>query len=137
MIIELTGEVHVDLPPDQAYPYFTAEGERRWVDHWDPHYPAGEVSEQIGTVFVTGPTTWIIVDAEPGRYVRYARTTSGHRAGLVSVRLAPSEGGTTATVTYSLTALTEEAAADLDGFAAGYRAMLSSWEHDIAASLGG
>lgn len=133
----LTGEVHVDLPPDRAWVLFTPEGERRWVDHWDPQYPAGAVSEEVGTVFVTGPTTWIILDFEPGRRVRYARTTPGDRAGLVEVAFAPDETGTTATVTYALTALSADAAAELESFTAGYPAFLASWQRLIAASLGG
>ncbi len=137
MSIELTGEVRVDLPPDKAWILFTPEGERSWVEGWDPHYPAGEVSEQVGTVFLTGPIVWVVVDFEPGRFVRYARTTPGDRAGLVTVSFRADAEGTIATVTYTLAALSGSAAADLDTFAAGYPEFLASWERMIAASLGG
>jgi hypothetical protein len=134
--VELTGEVLVDLPPEAAYTYFTPEGERTWADHWDPQYPAGDTDDTaVGTVFITGTTTWIVLDAEPGRFVRYARTTPGDRAGLVSVSLAGTPEQTRATVTYTLTALTEAARAGLDEFAAHYPAFLDSWQHAIADSL--
>jgi hypothetical protein len=138
MTVELTGEVLVDRPPEAAYTYFAPEGERSWAGHWDPHYPAGDVDDTaVGTVFVTGPTTWIVLDAEPGRFVRYARTTPGDRAGLVSVSLAGAPEQTRATVTYKLTALTEDARSGLDEFAASYPAFLAAWQDAIAASLGG
>ena len=137
MSTELTGEVRVDLPLDQAWILFTPEGERSWVDGWDPHYPGGVVTERPGTVFLTGPIVWVIVDFEPGRLVRYARTTPGDRAGLVTVRFAVDGAATTATVSYSLAALSASAAADLETFAAGYPEFLASWERAIAASLGG
>ncbi len=138
MTVELTGEVLVDLPPQQAYTYFTPEGERTWAGgHWDPQYPAGLTDDtEVGTVFVTGATTWIVLDAEPGRFVRYARTTPGDRAGLVAVSLTGTPERTRATVTYTLTALSEEARTGLDEFAAGYPAFLASWQEAIAASLG-
>ena len=138
MITELTGEVRVDLPLDQAWVLFTPEGERSWVEGWDPHYPGGVVSEQPGAVFLTGPIVWVVVDFDPGRLVRYARTTPGDRAGLVTVTFrAEAEATTVATVTYALAALSASAARDLETFAAGYDEFLASWERMIAASLGG
>lgn len=138
MTVHLIGEVLVDLPPRQAYTYFTPEGERTWAGgHWDPQYPAGLTDDTaVSTVFVTGPTTWIVLDAEPGRFVRYARTTPGDRAGLVSVSLIGTPDQTRVTVTYTLTALNEAARTGLDEFAAGYPAFLASWQDAIAASLG-
>ena len=138
MSTEVTGQVRVDLPPDRAWILFTPEGERSWVDGWDPHYPGGVVSEHPGTVFLTGPIVWVVVDFEPGRLVRYARTTPGDRAGLVTVTFEAGDGGTTiATVTYTLAALSASATEDLKTFAAGYPEFLASWERAIAASLGG
>ena len=36
--IERTGVVAMDLPFAEAFPLFSAEGERRWVAGWDPCY---------------------------------------------------------------------------------------------------
>ena len=59
--VVLRGTVRVALPPDEALALFTAEGERSWVPGWDPTYPAGGDDREVGTVFVTGETTWIVI----------------------------------------------------------------------------
>ncbi|MCO5974536.1 hypothetical protein [Actinoallomurus soli] len=141
----LTGTVRVGLPPAEAFRLFTPVGERDWVDGWDPRFPvpAGDDTAP-GTVFETTDhgrtTTWVVTGREPGRAVAYARVTPGDRAGTVSVVLEGADGGdgggTAATVTYELTALTEAAREDLRAFAAGYPAFLRSWEEAIADALG-
>lgn len=35
-----SAEITVRLPRDQTMALFTAEGERRWAEGWDPRYPA-------------------------------------------------------------------------------------------------
>lgn len=46
--------ITVPLPAGEAMPLFTARGERRWVEEWDPEFPAGEPSEEDpGTVWIT------------------------------------------------------------------------------------
>ena len=121
-----TGSIHVALPPERAAALFTPEGERAWARGWAPEYPAGAG----GPVFTThdGDTVWVALGD-----LRYARVTPGVQAGTVSVRLAAEGGGTRADVTYDLTALSEHA--DLAAFAAGFDAMLATWERDIAAAL--
>ncbi|HET7566772.1 MAG TPA: SRPBCC family protein [Gaiellaceae bacterium] len=131
----LTGSVPVPLPPDEAFPLFTPEGERAWAHGWDPRYPAGDALEE-GLVFVTGDTVWTVLRLDPGRAVEYSRVTPGDRAGRVAVRCEPDgAGGTTATVEYDLTALRPEANAALDEFAAGYEAYLAHWRHAIQHAL--
>ncbi len=108
----------------------------------DPQFPApaGDDTEP-GTVFETAHgqqrTTWIVCGREPGRSLRYARLAHGLDAGTVTVTLdgGPVPGGSrVATVDYDLTALSEEGAAGLAGFAAGYREFLRHWEEAIAAA---
>ena len=123
--ISCEGTVRVALPPDEAIELFTPEGERRWVDGWDPSYPGGDES-----VFLTGETAWVTVE-RGDRVRRYARVTPGVQAGTVSVRCDPDGDHTVATVAYELTALS--AAAGLDAFAAGYDDFLAGWEREIAA----
>ena len=125
--ISCRGTVRVPLPPDEAIELFTPEGERRWVDGWDPSYPGGD-----DAVFLTGATTWVTVE-RGDRARRYARVTPGVQAGTVDVRCEPEGGCTVATVAYELTALSPEA--ELDAFAAGYDAFLAGWEREIAASV--
>lgn len=130
----LSGSVR--LPPgcETALFLFTPRGEKLWADGWDPQFPApAEDDTEPGTVFETthGPqrTTWVVCAREPGRSVRYARVVHGQNAGTVTVTL--NDAGT-ATVEYDLTALSDEAAADLARFAAHYAQYLQHWEQAIA-----
>jgi hypothetical protein len=119
---------------------FTARGERDWVKGWDPKFPAGEPREEgEGTVFVTTatdrPTYWVVA-ARTKRSVRYARTTPGLFAGMVEVRERRSDAHSTQVdVTYDLSALTPDGAAELDEFAAGYEHEIRAWEDAIETAL--
>ena len=120
------GSIFLPVPPGRAAQLFTPEGERAWAPGWDPAYPGGA----DGPVFTThdGETVWVALGG-----LRYARVTPGVQAGTVAVRLEPDGDGTRARVTYDLTALSD--AADLEGFAAGFDALMDSWERHIAAAL--
>ena len=85
-----TGRFTVDVSPNRAIGLFTAEGERGWVDGWDPRYPAGgEDRDRVGTVFVTAgaegaDVVWVVTHVgELER--RYAPSTRG-TVGTVEVR---------------------------------------------------
>jgi hypothetical protein len=119
--------LRVPLPPQHALRLFTPVGERAWAPGWDPVFPAGEQGDgaAAGTVFLTGASTWIVVDREPDR-VRYARVTPGVRAGTIEVRLRADGPHTLADVTYETTALGD------DPFDPG----LAHWEEAIRAALG-
>jgi hypothetical protein len=132
-------EITVDLPRGQAMKLFTPEGERRWADGWDPHYPQTDRREGPGAVFNTGhgghQTTWIMVDHGP-ESVRYARVTQGMTAGTVAVEVVgSSEHSTHVRVTYDLTALTNAGETWLDAFDADYDTSIGSWSTEIAAAL--
>jgi hypothetical protein len=132
--------ITVPLPADEAMPLFTARGERRWVEGWDPEFPAGEPNEEVeGTVFVTTTdrrsTVWVVVVRDPD-LVRYARTTPGFLAGTVEVRCSGSDARSTQVdVTYDLSALTPEGASELDVFAAHYEQEIGAWEAAIETAL--
>jgi hypothetical protein len=136
-----TVTINVPLPADEAMPLFTARGERRWADGWDPEFPAGEPSgeEGEGTVFVTAAhdrsTYWVVAASTTDR-VLYARTTPGLTAGTVEVRRRRSEARSTQIdVTYDLSALTAQGAAELDVFAARYAQDIGAWEVAIETAL--
>lgn len=135
---DLSGSLHVDRPPAEAFVLFTPRGEIAWAPGWEPRFalPADDDTEP-GTVFETGAhgehTIWVVLHRDRGRSISYARVTPGSRAGTVHVALRPDgDGGSEVTVTYAMTALTS-AAAELDEFAAGYAAYLRTWEELIAA----
>jgi hypothetical protein len=134
-----TAEITVALPAAQAMALFTAEGERRWADGWDPSYPDARRREEAGTVFLTDHghhrTTWIMVDHRPEQ-IRYARVTHGLTAGIVAVELIDAEPERTAVrVSYDLTALSQAGETWLEAFEAEYDQEIAAWATDIAAAL--
>lgn len=138
-ILNRSAEITIGLPPDQAMALFTAEGERRWADGWDPRYPEPDRRDGPGAVFHTThgshQTTWIMVDDRPDG-VRYARVTHGMTAGTVAVAVVTSDNDTTRVrVTYDLTALTPAGEAWLAHLDADYDRTIASWTIHIATSL--
>ena len=131
-----TGTLHVEAPPDRAFMLFTAPGEELWVDGWDPTLLSGDGLEE-GTVFLTDvgePTVWIVVDFDrSARHARYARVAPGTRAGTVDVKVAgDGNGESVVTVTYELTALSEQGDRMLNAFDEGaYADMMTTWEQMI------
>jgi hypothetical protein len=136
--VRLTGTIRVPLPPKDAIALFTPTGERAWAPGWNPQFPSPVTDDtEPGTVFQTDHasrrSTWTVTRHDPATTIQYATTTPGDRAGLVTVACAPGQDHTTiATVNYDLTALTPQANADLDRFAAHYPSFLDQWQHAIA-----
>jgi Polyketide cyclase / dehydrase and lipid transport len=136
----LVGRLRVPLPIGEAFRLFTATGECDWVDGWNPHFPEPvEDDAAVGTVFHTDAhgrhITWIVIDHDGDRRIRYARVAPGRDAGTVQVRLEPVNGHTEVTVTYRLTALPPHGDRWLPAFAAEYPEFLRSWETSIADFL--
>jgi hypothetical protein len=136
----LRGRLSVPLPVSEAFRLFTARGERDWVDGWEPFFPAPvDDDAAVGTVFRTDHggqhVTWVVVDRDGDRRIRYARVAAGRDAGTVDVRLAPSGAGAEVTVTYHLTALTPDGDHWLSDFAAHYPDMMRSWSAAIGDFL--
>lgn len=134
--VHLTSTFPVSLPPDEAFPLFTASGERSWVDGWDPQFPSPTADDtEPGTVFTTahGPhgTTWVVARREGRRLVAYSATSPGDRASLITVALAPSGVGTAVTVTHDVTALAPAGNAGVQELAAGYAEYLEGWRDRI------
>ena len=71
--------VRAPSPAPAAFRLFTARGETLWVPGWSPEFFAAVADDiAIGTVFRTrddtrSRTTWVVVDCDPGRRMRYAR----------------------------------------------------------------
>jgi hypothetical protein len=139
--VTLSGVVHVPLPPGEAFELFTPSGERVWAEGWDPRFPVEAHEETApGTVFETDHggrrSTWIVAGCDPGRCITYARVSESESAGTVMVECrSGTAAGTDAHVTYTLTALRNEARPDLARFAAGYDEFLAHWERAIARHL--
>lgn len=134
-----SAEITVGLPRAEAIALFTAEGERRWAQGWEPRYPEAGRRDGAGAVFTTAhgsrETTWIMVD-DRADGVRYARVTHGFTAGTVAVDVVACERDTTRVrVTSDLTALTPAGEAWLVHFDAEYAREIASWGTHIAAAL--
>lgn len=141
LAIERSGSFELDMPPDKALPLFTAPGEELWIPTWDPVILSGD-GYQAGTTFVTtnhGTTTyWLVTDYNPeAKHAQYVRVTPGANTGTVDVSIAANEnGGSTISVTYRLTGLSEAGNAKLEKSygASSYAAMMEEWRVMIIAS---
>src|SRR5579863_1538539 len=134
-----SAEITVVLPRERAIELFTAEGERRWAEGWNPRYPQPDRRDGPGAVFTTAhgshEATWIMVDHGPDG-VRYARETHGITAGTVAVDVVGShEHATRLRVTYDVTALSAAGEAWLAAFDDGFDAEIASWAIAIEAAL--
>jgi hypothetical protein len=137
------GTLSVAAPLQQAFGFFTPEGERAWVPGWDPEYLHPTDGALVpGLVFRTAAhgeqTLWMVIACDPtAGTAEYARITPDSRLGTVSVRCG--EAGprsTTVEVRYRLTAVSARGDAVLSAFdAAAFATMLREWERSIAQRL--
>lgn len=142
--VDLEGSFTLPLPLADAFPLFTAEGERRWVPGWDPEYlHPRHPSNDAGTVFRTShggdETIWLVLQYDPATgAAEYARIAPASRAGTVRIRCAPLAAHSTRIhVSYALTALTVAGNTTLEALTpAGYSAMLEEWRGLIHDALG-
>jgi hypothetical protein len=141
--VNRSADLTVALPKQRAMELFTPEGERAWAgDHgWDPKYPDAERSRGAGAVFTTRAgdreSIWVMVDDTDDRK-RYARITLGGLAGTVEVAAVRGDGeATSVRVTYDMTALSDDAVAELEAFVARFEATIASWGTAIAAASRG
>lgn len=134
--------IHIALPPDRCFEFFTPEGERQWVTDWAPvyyHQPSQDKLE--GSVFSTshdGVTTWWTVVAHDPQLltVRYSRLTPGSRAAIVDVCCEADAGGSKVTVRYRQVGLDEAGnglVRKING--AAFPAMIEDWKARISALL--
>lgn len=126
--------IHLPAPPARTFLFFTPEGERNWVDGWEPHYfhrPEGESLE--GTVFSTThggeQTLWCVASHDPtGHRVRYSRLSPGSRAALVDVDCRVQGEETAVTVRFRSTGLSEAGNAIVGSMSGpAYRTMIEDW----------
>lgn len=140
----LSGEIRLPHAPVRVFPLLTPEGERSWVDGWDPGYPGRTTpSHDPGTAFLTHnhgqEAIWVVVemDVEALRSA-YACVIPGVRANLIQVRCHEAEdGGTLARVDYHVTSLSPEGDAVVQGFEGGYASMLEHWAEGMGQVLSG
>ena len=137
-----SGGFELPIDASAAIEYFTPEGERLWAPGWSPHYPAGEVDESPGCVFITShggdETVWTIHAIDRERCTAaYTRHRVGEWAGTVAVRcedIGPQR--CRVTVDYDTTVLPGGDPSILDEFeAAPYEHMMSHWSDAVRHAL--
>jgi hypothetical protein len=120
-------------------PLFTAEGERRWVAHWEPWFPLANHVHERGEVWTTtaaaGTTIWVTADRRTDG-VLLARVTPEVAAGLVEVSCRPGLDGTTdVEVGYDVTALSDRGREVVVHLREGFDDMLATWQRLAQAVL--
>lgn len=135
--------VALPLAATEALELFTPEGERLWIDEWNPRYmfPAnGEAIE--GMVFITGEgaetTYWTMAEFDIVKNrVRYMRVTPASRSSVIEVRCIPGgERQCQVEVTYVLTGLTEDGNTAIEAFIGdAFTAMIERWREKILTHL--
>ena len=130
----VSGQFELSVPAEKAIGFLTPEGERDWVPGWNPIYPAGEPTEESGTVFTTDihgvETVWLIQEIDrTRRTAAYFRVTPGRNAGTVHVRCDDvPDSRCVVTVTYDMSLLPGSDTAGLDAYDdAPFEAMMSHW----------
>lgn len=134
-----TGSFVVHIPPGHALPLFSPEGERLWVDGWNPAYLHPQPFAPVpGAVFRTDhgseETLWLVLQFNSTAGVaEYARVTPGSRMGTVRVTVQPhGPSSTRVEVTYELTALSAAGRAVLAQMTpSAYAQMMADWEARI------
>jgi hypothetical protein len=144
--VEVSGTLRVAAPPDEAFRFFTPEGERLYVAGWAPEYLHPRDGALVeGLTFRTNhggeQTIWLLskCDSEAGA-IDYVRVTPDSRIGTVTVRLTPAsapegalgDAATDVTVTYRLTSLSSAGDHKLAAFEATFQDQMASWERSIS-----
>ncbi|MYH28722.1 MAG: hypothetical protein F4137_07650 [Acidobacteria bacterium] len=129
----------MDLPAAEAFPLFSAEGERRWVAGWDPCYVhPNEPGAGEGVIFRTtnkgvGTATWIQTRHDPAAGVAsFVYMVPDHHAAMVDVQVIPEgEARSRATVKYRMTSLSSAADDFVRAFGEAFDDYLGDWAEAI------
>ncbi len=122
-------------PPEAVFPLLCPVREAEWIPGWDPLLVVSTSGiAEADCVFITrsGPdeTIWYVTDYQPkAGFIAFVRTTAGLTACRLSIQLAATAEGSTATITYAHTSLGKRGDAFVDGFTeARFAGEMQSWE---------
>lgn len=129
--------LHLNAPPDAAFPMFDPVNESKWDPEWKPQLLGSRVEE--GLVFLVGDdehrTTWLLDRYEPAaHYIAYVVAAPSVLTRIVIV-LKPEGDGTLATVTYIKTPLDNAGNASTEHFMKHFPSEGPHWESAINAAL--
>lgn len=129
-------------PPDEVFPLLCPVREADWIEGWNPLLVITDsgVAEQ-DCVFITPAepeeAIWYIVRHEPeAHYVEMIKISPGVTACRLTIQLAISEHGSTASVTYTHTSLGPAGDVFVKDFTAEYYAdFMKNWESRLNSYL--
>ena len=137
--VEKAGVVAMALSAEEAFPLFSAEGERRWVAGWDPRYPyPAQAGAMEGLVFQTthrdGRTaTWIQMRHDPAAgSASFVYVIPDHHTAIVDVVVTPDgEHRSQASVKYRMTSLSSGGDDFVRAFGETFEGTMAHWGEAI------
>lgn len=141
--VRRSGSFDLDCSADTAFPLFSPEGEREWIQEWDPRpVSPSTIVFQPDTVFREGhgkdQAVWTIVDADwqnhRAEYVRLA--PESHAARIVVEVEALNQERSRAFVSYTITAWGDRGESLLANFSEhAYQDKMHNWKRLIDGCL--
>jgi len=141
----LDGSFELNIDADKALPFFTPEGERTWVDGWDPEpvYPAQkDVAFQTNAVFrLSGDgsqSIWTILEANLKDHIaEYVYVVEGERVSRVRVQVEPLTASQCRVhVRYVHTAISEKGSHFIAALTeAAYAQKMRDWQRTVTAAV--
>ena len=137
------GEFDLACGADEAFPFFSPEGERSWVAGWNPQpvFP-GTITFCRDTVFRQGEgddeAIWTIVDVDPDSHrAEYVRVASASHSAHIVVEVQPlTPENSRVIVTYAVTVFGKGSAPLLEAFSeSAYAEKMRNWQRQISAHL--
>jgi len=138
-----SGEFDLACGADEAFPFFSPEGERSWVAGWNPQpvFP-GTIAFARDTVFRQGEgneeAIWTIVDVDWAAHrAEYVRAAPASHAAHIVVRVEPlNPMKSHVSVAYAITVFGERSASLLDQFSeSAYAEKMRNWQRQISECL--
>jgi len=141
--LRCTGGFALPCSAEQAFPFFSPEGERSWAPGWAPRpvYP-DQILFRNDTVFLLGTgaqeSIWTIVNVDWKDYcAEYIRVAPASHIAHIFVSVAPKGNARSqVSVSYVVTAFGENASAQLEPFSeTAYADRMRNWQSQIVGCL--
>lgn len=141
--VRRTGGFDLACSANEAFPLFSPEGERHWVNGWNPKpvFP-GTIAFVRDTVFRQGQgdeeAIWTIVDVDTNSHrAEYVRVAPASHAAHIVVKVEPLHSAQShVIVTYAVTLFAAGSASLLDQFSeSAYAEKMRNWQQQITGYL--
>jgi hypothetical protein len=138
-----SGGFDLPCPADVAFPLFSPDGERGWIQEWDPRpiFPA-TIEFRPDTVFRQGQgdasAIWTIVDVDWTRHrAEYVRVAPASHAAHLVVKVDPAGcEGCRVNIEYKVTAFAAHGFCLLETFSeSAYETRMQNWQRQIEEYL--